>query len=278
MNDAVINLNLDCWNIEGLSKYESSVDLINFVKCFDIFGFCETWGQNANQFDSFVTGFQAYSSIRKKRFRRGRPSGGVSVFVKYNLIEKGFVKRIFNDFDECVVLLLDGKVLGTHREMIVCFLYISPEGSTIYNEETGYNGIEIFDNKLFQMVQQYPDADIMLAGDFNARCGDYQDILLYDESDFVFQNEAMYESDLFEQPKTSKDLNHNSFGLSLIELCKTYGIHILNGRSPGDRDGEITCVANDGCSIVDYFIVSSSLFPLVSKFEIVNRSESVHFH
>ena len=66
--------------------------------------------------------------------------------MKYNLIEKGLVKRIFNDFDECVVLLLDGKVQGTHREMIVCFLYISPEGSIIYNEETGYNGIEIFDN------------------------------------------------------------------------------------------------------------------------------------
>ena len=136
--------------------------------------------------------------------------------------------------------------------MIVCFLYISPEGSTIYNEETGYNGIEIFDNKLFQMVHQYPDADIMLAGDFNARCGDYQDILLNDESD-------LYESDLFELRRKSKDLNHISFGLSLIELCKTYGIHILNGRSPWDRDGEITCVANDGCSIVDYFIVSSSL-------------------
>ena len=50
-----------------------------------------------------MTGFQAYSSIRKKRFRRDGPSGGVSVFVKYNLVEKGLVKRIFNDFDECVV-------------------------------------------------------------------------------------------------------------------------------------------------------------------------------
>ena len=65
VNDAVKNLNLGCWNIEGLSKHESSVDLINFVKCFDIFGFCETCGQNANQFDNCVTGFQAYSSIRK---------------------------------------------------------------------------------------------------------------------------------------------------------------------------------------------------------------------
>ena len=81
MNDAVINLNLGCWNIEGLSKYESSVDLINFVKCFDIFGFCETWGQNANQFDNFVTGFQAYSSIRKKNVLEGVAHLVVSLYL-----------------------------------------------------------------------------------------------------------------------------------------------------------------------------------------------------
>ena len=45
-----------------------------------------------------------------------------------------------------------------------------------------------------------------------------------------------------------------------FELRKTYGIHILNGRSPGDTEGEITCTANDGYSIVDYFIASSNLF------------------
>ena len=88
-------------------------------------------------------------------------------------------------------------------------------------------------------MQKYPDADILLAGDFNARCGDNQDILFNDDVDFVFQDKDMYESDFFELPRRSKDLYQNAFGLSLIELCKTYGIHLLNGRSPGDNDGEI---------------------------------------
>ena len=78
-------------------------------------------------------------------------------------------------------------------------------------------------------------------------------------------------------PRRSKDLHQNTFGLSLIELCKAYGIHILNGRSPGDTEGEITCTANDGYSIVDYSIVSINLFQSVSKFEVLDRSESVHF-
>ena len=138
-----------------------------------------------------VDGFHAFSVVRKKRYRKSRPSGGVTVFVKYNLIEKGLVKRILNNMEECVVLSLDGNLLGTQKEPIICFLYISPEGSTIYSEETGYIGIEVFESKLNQIAQRYPDANILLAGDFNARCGENQDIILNDEIDFIFQDEAM---------------------------------------------------------------------------------------
>ena len=128
------------------------------------------------------------------------------------------------------------KLVRYPKRTVICFLYISPERSTIYNEETGYNGIEVFESKLNQIAQRYPDANILLAWDFNARCGENQDIILNDEIDFIFQDESMYESDLFELPRRSKDLHQNTFGLSLIELCKTYGIHILNGRSPGDTE------------------------------------------
>ena len=54
----------------------------------------------------------SFSTIRKKRFKNGRPSGGVTVFVKYNFIENGTVTRIFHDLEECVVLNLDRKSLG----------------------------------------------------------------------------------------------------------------------------------------------------------------------
>ena len=72
-------------------------------------------------------------------------------------------------------------------------------------------------------------------------------------------------------------MHQNTFGLSLIELCKTYVIHTLNGRSPVDTEGEITCTVYDGYSTVDYFIASSNVFQSVSKFEVLDRSESVQF-
>ena len=111
------------------------------------------------------------------------------------------MKRILQNFEECIVLSLNGQLLGLQRDLIICFLYVSPEGSTIYNEETGFNGVEIFDSKLCQIVQKYPDADILLAGNYNARCGDNQDILFNDDVDFVSQDEDMYESDFFELPR-----------------------------------------------------------------------------
>ena len=37
----------------------------------------------------------------------------------------------------------------------------------------------------------------MLAGDFNARCGNHQDILLNDTVEFIFDDDVLYEADDF---------------------------------------------------------------------------------
>ena len=78
--------------------------------------------------------------------------------------------------EECVVLSLNGNLLGTQKELIICFFVYISRGVTIYSEETGYNGIEVLESKLNQIAQRYPDVNILLAGDFNARCGENQDI------------------------------------------------------------------------------------------------------
>ena len=48
---------------------------------------------------------------------------------------------------------------------------VSPEESTVYNEIDGTNGIDLFQDYLLQFVSKCPDASLLLAGDFNARCG-----------------------------------------------------------------------------------------------------------
>ena len=175
------------------------------------------------------------------------------------------------------MLLLKGNQGGREVDIILSFLYILPEGSPIYNEEVGNNGIDIFENKLLRIIEKYPNANLMLAGDFNARCGYLQDLLLDDFLDLVFDDDILYEADDFSLHRQTKDHVDNNFGLSLIELCKVYNVHILNGRFPGDIEGETTCVANEGSSVVDYIIASSNLFQFITDFEVPDRSESVHF-
>ena len=59
-------------------------------------------------------------------------------------------------------------------------------------------------------------------------------------------------------------------------MYNNFSIHIVNGRNNTDAEDEITSVANDGSSDVDYFIVSTDFFN-IAEFEVGDRSESVHF-
>ena len=150
-------------------------------------------------------------------------------------------------------------------------------GSSIYNDTEGNNVIDMFENYVFEMFSFYPVIDFILAGDFNARCGELQDIIIDDTVEFIFDEDVVYDTNEFQMRRVSKDKTCNNFGLSLINVCQLYGILIVNGRLFDDTLGEITCVTNDGSSVVNYFIVSSKLFPFVSHFEVGSRTESVHF-
>ena len=52
---------------------------------------------------------------------------------------------------------------------------------------------------------------------------------------------------------------------------------MLNGRLFDDADGNITCISNDGRSLVDYIIASTSLFDKVSYFCVDDHDFSDHF-
>ena len=125
-------------------------------------------------------------------------------------------------------------------------------------------------------MSKYPDSNLVLAGDFNARCGNLQDISSNDDIDFIFNDDHFNESDDFQEKRKSKDKTIYNFRITLTDMCKTFGVHIVNGRLNMDKEGEFTCAANEECSLVD-FVIASKLFPFVSSFEVGQRTESVHF-
>ena len=53
----------------------------------------------------------------------------------------------------------------------------------------------------------------------------------------------------------SKDLTVNTFGLSLIDLCCQFDVHILNGRIGKDKNSDFTYIREnklEGCSVINY--------------------------
>jgi len=53
-------------------------------------------------------------------------------------------------------------------------------------------------------------------------------------------------------------------------------MHVTNGRTSGDDNGEFTFIAAQGCSVIDYCIVSSDIFAYVQEFRVVSDPMSDH--
>ena len=120
---------------------------------------------------------------------------------------------------------------------------------------------------------------MMLAGDFNSRTGELDDFIINVTPDFIpelSENPSYYVDD-FDIPRTSMGKDVNNFGRDFISFCQAYGMHILNERVSGDKNGDIRCVANGGRSVVDNMLVNTRLHSFIQHFEVIVRVESDHF-
>jgi hypothetical protein len=62
-----------------------------------------------------------------------------------------------------------------------------------------------------------------------------------------------------------------------LDLYRTTGLFILNGRTPGDISWEYTCLSNKGFSTVDYFFTTADQLKGVQHLE-VNYDEKYLGH
>ena len=248
------------------------------MKTFDIIGIVETWGNFKNEFDSFLTDYIHFSNVRSRNRHAIRNSGGVSVFIKETLFQSGFVQQIPTDFSDSIVLLLKTSLYENMNNDILFYItYISPEASTIYNNLHESNGILNLELNIETLREKYPNCYLYLAGDFNARTSDFLDFIPSDSLNYLYNIDIDYGEDNFEMPRQNKDPVINTFGGCLINMCCTLSIHIVNGRLFDDCIGNLTCTANRGCSVVDYHIVSTDLFPYFSDFRVEDYDLSDHF-
>ena len=110
----------------------------------------------------------------------------------------------------------------------------------------------------------------MIQGDFNAYTNTQHDFVLNDNSDHSVVNDVHY---LCDNVLPRNNLDHkrtNNSGKLMLNLCKEAGLRILNGRTVGDFFGKQTCVNYNGCSLVDYTVVSQEIYSQIGLFQVLD--------
>ena len=161
--------------------------------------------------------------------------GGVSVYIQNKFVY--LVKYIIKECADCIFLILDLAVAKSKPKHITMLHICAPQYSTFYEYvHVHVDGILRFENILLEILSTYGDMYIIISGDINARNGNIKDYIGNDDLSHMDLGN-LYVGSNFNKPRLSQDSEINMLGKSLIQLCKTYSIHILNGRIAPDITG-----------------------------------------
>ena len=135
------------WNIAGLKKHTDNHELLTFLSQFDIVHLSETWSDYIGEFNDLLQQYCCFDEVRNKTGSSFRNSGDNCVFVKRKFTDSLVITRLYENVCNYVTLCIDKSFLKDLYDIILVFLYISPEGSSIYNDND-LNGIELLENHL----------------------------------------------------------------------------------------------------------------------------------
>ena len=225
----------------------------------------ETFTGSLFDYTCLFPDFVKFTAPAKKLSHQGRYSGGVLVLIKRQFSK--FVKEIkLNDCNNVIALRLDKNVLRLKKDVIIVACYINPDGSPAYNDFELNDGILILEEALLQL--RGDNVYWVVCGDLNARTGTVQP----DEEEMEVE---LRSDDNVNNVRQSKDGSINKFGKSLLDFCFLFNLYIMNGFCPSDADGEFTFVSTQGCSVIDYFLVSKELY-MKCDLKVLNEVFSWH--
>ena len=266
-------LSINSWNVHGLlenyilgSKLSNDEFLLYFNHC-DLIVLTETWRS-----DRFILpGYEIFTNPSRKHHNKknGRSSGGIALGFK-TALKQGI--KFISAHENFLWVKLDKHFFNIDQTIFLCAIYIPPWGSPYYNSD-------IFTDLEKDITKFSAEGLIMLIGDLNARTGSALDFVNSDHCIHVPGINLPQKHNL--RRRKNYDSQINEHGKSLLEICKTWDMRIVNGRTSGDSFGRITCHSPKGISTVDYFIVSHEMLSLMGNFivkepTIFFRSFSAH--
>lgn len=175
--------------------------------------------------------------------QQGRHSGGLILWYK-------------SKFDKHISILKTGKyhiwlkikkdIFVSQQDLFVCAMYIPPADSPYYTEDT-FMSLET-ETSHFQA-----QGNVLLCGDLNSRTGTEDDSISADGNSYIcrFLNKTNHSA---YPHRRNCDPVVNRHGKELLQICRSLGLYVANGRIRGDTFGKHTFCSPLGNSTVDYVI------------------------
>ncbi len=269
MNCKYSFVKIGVWNIEGayfkVNNYfvnklrEAEFETI--VKGLDIVCIQETHCGTRDIPSQHLSQFNSIPHCRKIS-GNNRYFGGMLLLVRKSI--RNGVKVTSTVDPDILGITLKKDFFNLAEDLKIWFVYAPPANSP-YARNKGNTILQLEE----QLAQQASDQHIIL-GDLNGRTSNADDFIkeTYDVHSPVHDIQIH----TTQPPPERRNMDRHPLdehGKLIIDLCKTFHTCILNGRTPGDRWGNLTRFPvnrTEKPSTIDYGIGSLTLLPYISSF------------
>ncbi len=244
-----MTLSISMWNIQGLNSSAFGLKSLNTefqkrIKEMDII-LQETWSRAdaithcPPNYREIIIPSQKLSTVRQ-----GRDSGGQIIWYKskfhnhINTVKQG----------KCYTWLkIHKELLSSRKDIFLCAIYIPPSESPYYSEDT----LSTLEEETSHFQAQ---GNVLICGDLNARTGLQPDFTDTQGSKYINNKLTVINNTFSHIHRNNHDHTVNKNGKDLLQLCRSLGLYIINGRLRGDTLGRFTMCSPLGNSTVDYMI------------------------
>ena len=263
-----LDLSVGYQNIEGIHHSQFGCKLPYLEKSFvhDIEIISETWGECSH--DKNIPGYKKLKEVKPTKIthtKKGRASGGILTYVKTHLFD---LVTECGQSDQYMWLEIEKSIFyDLKKPLLLCICYNPPSNSKYCNKD-------LYDEISIQLLKRSCiESPLMIIGDLNSRTGTLLD---YDPEDEKHCEENLEIGNKRPTPASRQncDKKANVMGQKLLNFCKAHDLQIVNGRTPGDEEGQLTFYdTQTGASAIDLAIVSDPIKPQIKSFIVCRQNE-----
>ena len=266
-----LNLDIAYWNIRGLYRREGSRkilklsedELIDCVSGNDIICLTEIHiGDNIDKESLKIKNYDEFVNVRKRGKNAKRDSGGLLLYIKSCL--KPGITVIPYTSSEFIWIKLKKDFFQLSEDIFICFVYDNPKNSTYSTKQDTLQEVK-------EGVAKYRNqGKTLIIGDLNGHTNIKPDYNPMDDFNKYIPLPENYTIDLPLSRNNQDSRPPDTRGKDILELCKSSGLRIVNGRKIGDLLGRGTFLDTRSKipSTIDYVLAEKELFKDILYFRV----------